>query len=671
MELEFKKAQKDQRLCEKRDREMKKSKLSKRLGAFVAASLAALTPMHEKNAKAQDVPAPIVETETQPPQSQPSGTEETPSSNEDGTETHPEEATEDGEAPGQLDMFPHDESPLFFHNFDLAEPMGEPRSEYEDPALSPSPVEVDITGQPRDIPNDNSWDLGGNIVGNEAGTAVFASFAYRDLLELRGGNIWFGPLAAPFGTVFVRPELDLWRFKLTYYGTLSGVGGLPSYLFSSHSASIGFSYPFSLDSADQNRQLWLRFGAVGGGAFDYPMFSDIYFNLTAGISLQLTGCPNSGYAFLVYGMSTFYAAAPDPMKTAYIGYYDLQWQNAETGFQMRVEDDYSLRFFANLGSLNNRYGIRGTWTVDFGEVQADLWITGGVTHWPNLLGYWRVDPMVMIGATLVVVGEDVNSSNTSSYGHLQDAGEDFAETDIARRGTGVRGFGESGDPTYDVPINEAKRRITDADSFADFAASYHGRSVADLLLVARFLGGFMHDTAYANDAQEAMFNVRIFDEAVQRIGSATTDDMFGFMQQYINWYDTHGPDEQLPDNLRSGIAVCAGIHWLIAEFLRENDINALVISVNTPHGPHVITAAQLSDRTALIDYGSLYLSGPGTLDEAIRFYGRNNGAPTFNMQVFDEDGYLATYITSEGRLLHQTLGLDNEQILQVEILDVR
>jgi hypothetical protein len=79
----------------------------------------------------------------------------------------------------------------------------------------------------------------------------------------------------------------------------------------------------------------------------------------------------------------------------------------------------------------------------------------------------------------------------------------------------------------------------------------------------------------------------------------------------------------------------------------------------------------MAEKTVLFDYGNTYTTGPDTFDEAIRFYGRNRQAPTFQSQLFGPSGYIGTYETSEGRLLHNAIGIVNPDLLRRHFLGVR
>jgi hypothetical protein len=326
-----------------------------------------------------------------------------------------------------------------------------------------------------------------------------------------------------------------------------------------------------------------------------------------------------------------------------------------------------------MGGPYNRYGLRGTWTVDISDtVEGDLWAAGGITHWDELLGN-RIDPMVMVGASVVWGGKTINSTNTSRYEHLQNGGVSFAETHFPdAEHPGPYGFGRSGDATWDEPVNQAKERIMDASSFEAFKNSYRNASDEDKIMAARFLGAFMVQVAYANDAKDALYDADLFNPEVKKVAAATNETIFTYMKEYVEWYSSHGSNSELPAHLKSGIAMCGGIHWLMADFLNSNGIPTVVATVNTPKGPHFVAIAQPSGSTELLDYGRSYKTGPDAVDETLRFYGRNNGAPTFQSQIFGPDGgYKYTLVTSEGRLLHQTLGIVNEEVLKRDFLGVK
>jgi hypothetical protein len=538
-----------------------------------------------------------------------------------------------------------------------------------DHSLSYYGDEVGMAGNERTFMQRNRLNLGGHFFSNEAGESIWGSarFTLRSnghkplTIEGDAGNIWFGRLQAPFLRAFVHPEVNVWRFKGAYYGTASGVYGLPSWLYTSHAAGIGFSQPIG----DNSR---LRLGFIGGGSLSYPAFDDIFFQMAGGASFEYKD-------FLVYGMVNSFFAAPTPTKTAFIGYYSPRFQNTEFGVQYKFgrekDDKYAVRLFGDYGTINQRVGARVSRSMRLGdELAGDFWIGGGATHWAEEVGA-RWDPSVIAGIRLSFGGKHFDSTNTAEFEHYTLGGVESVQTDIATsENPGPYGFGRSGDPVVDGQINQAKERIAGSRNFAQFAESYRNASTNDKIMAARFIGAFFQQVAYANGAAGALYSTDFLNPEVQRIAGASTDTVFSYLQRYVEFYETHAPGTPLPDDLAKGIVICAGSADTQAQFLRANGIPTTVLSVNTRSGPHVIAAARPPGSTALLDYGNLYTAPENSFDEALRYYGWMRQAPTFRSQLFNQDGYLGTYETAEGRMFQRVVGLRLMQILGRDFLGV-
>jgi len=541
-------------------------------------------------------------------------------------------------------------------------PSSQPAQVYNDNGLSAHEDKVDINGQPRKIHLNHDFDAGGTVISNEGASSIFASLRYSRRwlnLELDAGNMWFGDQAAPFGTLSFRPEVNIWRFKLGYYGRISGVGDMPSWLYTSHMGGVGYSQPFGKDG------MWrLRVGAAGGGALSVPTYDDIYFNIAAGASLE-----HKKYG-IIYVMPDFYFAADTPMKTAYVGNYAPRLQAVHTGIQGRWWE-YTAGVSAMVGPLKGTYMLHIARAMNFSEyVSGDVRLGAGVTHWSSEMG-GRNDLVIMAVMNVVMGGRYLNSTNRARFERFQSAGVPQVATEIPASGNlGPYGFGNSGDPVVDAQINQAKARVLGSASFQDFAKSYSGASQSDLIMAARFLGAFLGSVAYDYNAMNALTSARFFDPEVKKIASATDETIFSYFKRYVDWYQNH-PNQPLPDDLKSGIAVCAGIHDLVGSFLRANGVPAIVASVNTRGGPHVIAIGKFPDSTMLFDYGSTYKAPPGNFDKILGFYGQQERAPAFQPQLFGAHGYMGTLVTPSGRLLHQTIGVYIPNYLMRNFLGVQ
>ncbi len=536
-----------------------------------------------------------------------------------------------------------------------------------DMALNPYFDRIDASGMRRDITLDHDWDIGGHVYSNEAGAAVWATARYAPRaswaqtpldLRLSGGNMWFGEQAAPFARLFVRPEVDFWRMKLTYYGSAATIGNLPSVIYTSHALGLGYSQPIGQDAR-------LRLGVIAGGGLSYPAWDNIYFDISTGASFEYRN-------WLFYAMPNFTMAAPNPIMVGYAPYYRPQFENVLFGIQTRFMDDmYTARLFGDISTLYQRFGGRLTRSFRMTDgISVDVWGGLGATHWQEFLG-GRWDPVVFAGINVVLGGRYMNSSNSIRYEHLQAGGTRTAVTEIATPSNpGPYGFGRSGDPAVDAQVNQAKGRMLSSDSLASFQSSYGGASYDDILMTARFLGAFAQQVAYANNSWNDLNNGNFFSSEVQRVADQSPDTIYQFMRRVVDFYNTHDPHTPLPADLMNGIAMCGGIGYIQASFLNANGIRTIMATVNTRNGPHFVPIAMPPNGTVLLDYGDTFTTPPGTFDQALRSYEQYRQAPLFRSQLFGGmDGhFLGMYRTGEGRILQNAADLDFPMLLGTDFL---
>ena len=505
-------------------------------------------------------------------------------------------------------------------------------------------------------------DLGGNAIVNEGGQSLFGSFkCFNNLIRFDAGNIWFGEQAAPFTTASIRPEVNIWRFKALYYGRVTAMANMPSWLYTSHAIGLGYSQP--LDAKDN----WhLRMGGVWAGAMSFPTYSDMYSSISAGASLQYKN-------WMAYAASNFYWAADDPIKTAYLWYYKPQFESLNLGIQASFLDQYTARLFVDPGVIKTTEGIRLSRSLFFGNLldgaAVDIFLGPGMSEWNSSLG-GRLDWGVTAGLTIVTGGKYFNSTSSVVLEHFQAGGIPLqVQTDIpTAQDPGPYGFGRTGTPAWNATVNEAKQNMAQNPTWSGFNASYASASESSKLMTARFILAFMGQVAYQNNAEAALMQGDILNPNVKAVASTDLSTIYGYLRRYAAWYDSNnGP---LPADLANGIAICAGAHQIAADFLNSNGIPAKVMSINTPKGPHTIAMAMPADGTYLLDWGSQFNSGPKSWDQLMTFYGRYYHSPTFESQIFGPDKYIGTYVTPEGRLLHQTIGTYTPYILLRDFLGV-
>jgi hypothetical protein len=623
--------------------------------ATVAAAMLCATPLIEKRAHALDLPQPQAPVAVAPEETGVENLERLQAEAENGplkSEKAQEDPKKATDAKTVSVTVPAVEEPQ-------SEPIAPAKPDYSDHGLG-SIERVDMTGKARPINLDHKWSAGGNVVSNEAGSAIYGSIAFginhNNQFKFDGGNVWFGELSVPFATLSVKQKVELWRLTGLYYGRVTVAGYLPSYLYSSHAVGLGFSQPLSDD------EKWrLRLGAVAVGAFSYPLGDDTYFNIAGGASVEYNK------RVLAYAAPNFYFAADTPQKTAYIGYYKPQFESLATGAQVRF-NEYSVGPFANFGVIKSSYGVRASRSMRFGDwATGDIFGSMGVTHWnPEISG--RNDFLAVAGLRLIIAGRYMNTTITSQYEHTQAGGVPEHTMDIpTEHSPGPYGYGRSGDAYWDGQVDLAKGRMLGSKSLEEFKASYAGASAEDTINAGRFLLAFMAQVAYAHGAQSALMTGNFLNSSVVEVASVDSNELFGLLQQYISFYNTHNPSDPLPANLANGVALCTGAHEFVAEFFRSNGLHTIVTTVNTAKGMHAVDIVSSPGQTVLLSWGDRISAPSDSYDGLLRLYGQIEHAPTFESQVFGAASgpskYIGTYVTPEGDLWHGAVGIPGPWLL--------
>jgi len=513
---------------------------------------------------------------------------------------------------------------------------------------------VDTSDQPS---LDNDFDIGTDLFFTESGAAslsVLGSYSgsYGEWGSLGTGVMWFPSIAnsdvgfAPFGVLRLTPGIDRRGIHFRSYSSIAGTM-LNSELFAFQSFGLGFT--------QKRGEFELRGAAVLGGAIAYPHFDLIYADLRIGASLSWNSMVT------MYGAMSFYAAANSPAETAYVGFYRPRFQSIDVGIEVAIRQW--------LLDVRGRYDVvRSGLTVG---IERDLYFGGmtmgtvgvslGFANWSERLAEaGRAWELVVLGNfTVRLPGRHVNSTNEVTFQHMHGGGISQADLDLDNPYI---------NRTY---LDERAMRIEGdlqgATSMEDLTGRYSEASFEELIWFARIIAHRGH-YLYSHAANEAMMGMRFFDSEVERIARMDYDQGLGYIGAYLRLLNSSLTLDNMPEYLQRGLGICPFIHDLAAEFLRRNGVHAITASVNTTTEPHVILMALDGNMTVLIDYGAEYRTA--SFDEALRLYGEAQGAMIFVTQLQDEH-YIGTFVSSEGRTVIHTLGFDNLELLFHDFLGLR
>ena len=515
------------------------------------------------------------------------------------------------------------------------------------------------------------------IKANEAGSSLTGGLGYhwanrglkvtqgpegidppRELVWFMPGVIWIGNEPHFLTNLLLVPTLELWkdRVRLGYTGNVAALPSerINSWLYSSH----GLHASFGMSAG--RRVFDFRVGTLLQGGLSHPAYDDLYATWLSGLQMVFADLVQ---AYVI--VTTDFAASSTGQSSWYLDYRP-RYQGAEVGLGVKLEragDRWTLAGFADFDHIQPAAGLRvgrryagldvfvsagaSSWNSEFFEADADFFVFAGLRHEFDDRSS-DASPFIQTRVTA-----DYGNMNLGSSPEFTAQGRDdlaLIEAEAQR---------------------EAAVALLDSASFEELSARYVEQDAAQALAAASYFGRVLADVGYAYDVVDKMFGLGFYDPAVEDMASRDYEDIFRYLQRYVQHHETHGSFAGLPADLEDGVAICAGIHEFVAEFLRRQGMRAYAVSVNTKKTGHVVTLAFHDGEAIILDYGARLTARSGSLDEALRLYSRYEGAPIFQSQIFGEEGrYLGTYTTAEGRLLHRTFRVDPATTMKRRVLDI-
>ena len=494
------------------------------------------------------------------------------------------------------------------------------------------------------------WDqvkVGGNVATTEGGSSLAATASYLvkgqyPLVTAHSGAMWFTQQFHPFFALNVNPRVRFGlrghRFSFRPYVNFAFTD-VNSWFYTNISLGLTWQYNWERSFLGGKRLLARAYYILGGG-LSYPKLDSTYSNMYLGLSLTWDN------QLQVYTIPRLVLAAPTAMETNYFGNYAYHFQGIESGLFWRPQMNPSWMFgaFADWDQILSKYGLRVLKTIAMraGKQRIDLRIWGGagVSHWTDRLA-GSTDVIAFAGVR-VKLGGTPRSEFRGSYQHLRlgyvprVTERDARSIELATR-------------------KLAEGRIKSSTTFGEFTRSYKGAKETELIETARWLGMTIGEVGYAKDASAALRSVDLFNPVLKRIANATHQDIYEHLRRCLT-----------TKKCGTKMTVCAGIHSLIADFLTQNGVQAVAVSVNSERTMHVVTVAMTRERTVLINYGQTFESTEGSMDEVLRYYSIYVGKPLFWSPMFNKEGYIGTYETPEGILFQRTMGLHSPDLIRKE-----
>ncbi|MEM4166511.1 MAG: hypothetical protein QW255_04110 [Candidatus Bilamarchaeaceae archaeon] len=501
---------------------------------------------------------------------------------------------------------------------------------------------------------DNKLSYGVNYYNNDAGSSLSGELSFYDWLSVRGGGIWLNNIPYGIGSINVTPSLRLidGHLNLYYNGNITFTH-MASWFYTVQGA--GASTHFSIGKVSFN------LATLGQGAISYPTYDMLFARWVNGFLVDY----NNKLELKIIN-TNYFAASKTPNTALVVDYrpryegniFEINYKNENLGiFGLRVNTD----------KIDPDIGIAyGREVYNEGGVSVLVSLGGGVRGYNPIYDKEFFPHTFYVGGIVTVNFGNSKKERPDNYYTMEFENKNMLTNPNYEK----RFIAENGQitPQEEQWINNAKTNIENSNYFGDLILAYNGKSTEELLTVANYLASVLGRGGYDYGAYNDLKEFKIFSPNVKNLTSKNYDDILYFIKEYNRYYAEHGTYDGMPEELKNGVAICAGIHEFIAEFLRANGIQAYTITVNTKKSPHVVALAFYEEngdkRVSIIDYGMRYTAKSGSLDDALKIYSQVSGVPILQTQIFGRGGkYYGTYITQQGKLVQKAMGVDAQDLI--------
>jgi len=485
-------------------------------------------------------------------------------------------------------------------------------------------------------------ETGYNITSNEGGSSFSADISYpatNSYLTGSIGAIYFFGNPHPFVNISANPNFKLWKkyIQMGYIGNvaLSIPPKINSWVYSSHGIYLS-------SEIEVSEKLRINLSSLLQGALSYPSYDDIYVKWTM-FGINLTMEKN----FQWYLLLNSYFAASKTSTTTWALDYAPRYEGIEAGFSWEYEKSLTMKVYFDMDviqpvaafSISRLLFSNNGWEI----------IVNGATGITSFNSDFFSKPAFFANASVIIKVDDRKNPNTMLSGTVH-------RFSYENRGMGNSQKSKiwkssSKEKKY---MDDAEKNLLNAKSFDELVSMYNGKDITELLAAANRFGKILGQVGYEYKAFDLLNSLKLFDPVLKKMTHRNYEDVFGYLKQYAQYKDEHGNYKGLPNDLKDGVAICGGIHDFMAEFLRENGVNAYTVSVNTSETAHMVTFLQYGGKGYILDYGGRLISDSGSLSSVLRAYSKAMGVPIFQTQIFGAGSKpVGMFETPEGRLLHQ------------------
>lgn len=499
----------------------------------------------------------------------------------------------------------------------------------------PIPVNPPVAEQVQTYSDNMDYGISGNFYGNESGSNIDASALWKDqdllhkyvnhklslsLLGYVGGMRMFNFMYWDTG---LKLDLDYtWSFspkdKLNLYLTASGMlTNLYDKLYMGHFGALSLTHTFSKD-------VRLKIGTSGSAGISFPNFNLVDFDAYAGLSLRLYR------VFMEYWMDIF-MTADSPTKAIDIMDYKPHvgtqhfnvLVNASHGFIVPTGFEYDpVLGYSAFGGIG--------YSQCFGNICVSTSGVGGA-RWdgeftPNPVPFLSIKFSARFNRSDSTNYSNNGSSTSNSTGvpYMNPMSEEFTTEYSAY----PAGLPNSTELKPNGEISDVSSLIKNNGTLDDFVQSLKGKKLSNeqnILYLSAF-AQLLENRGYSNDTLNDLLHGHFTSSNVKKTAGASMEDIYEAIR------------EAIITGTSKNIAVCGGIHGLVASMASRLGMEGYALTNSSKWGLHVVSLVHdpTTNTFYLVNYGSVIkTTGSNSLDKLLDVYGRNQGSiPQLSMYLF-------------------------------------
>ncbi len=401
-----------------------------------------------------------------------------------------------------------------------------------------------------------------------------------------------------------------------------------------------------------NQSYWFRMGGGGYAGVSVPNFALADINFWVGMSTKLK------YLY-TWATIEWIMAAKKAHEAILITKYRPYFNRFDFGM---TSNPAYLRGFVvgadyNYDVLNGHYaGLKIGYEKCFGIVCVDTFAKGGVQVEGRMFSSPRFNAQVGLNVSIRSQNPYPNAKFNTTY-ETEDIGyPPELSKEIMHTNSGWQNAEQK--QIYTNMLSMLK----DSTNLSEFVNKLNGMSVDSRIKYMAMFAQILEEKGYAYTTLNDLLHGHFFSNSVKQIANTDVFEIYEKIRTLIMGGHLSNND----------IAVCGGIHELVAYALAQTGLKTYTFTNNSKWGKHVVALANNGNDWYIINYGEIIkANNPRSLIRLMQTYSRDQGnIPQFSVMLYDGKTrkFVGKIILPEMKLILGAGGMDTPEIQRLNTL---